>query len=77
MGRPRVDLFALVLTVFCVKTQRNVFSRVLRDSISHFVGPSVRPSVTKSFLRFFIAFLMALNGREETWRCEKPFKKCF
>ena len=49
------------------------------------VGPSVRrsvgrsdgPSLTKSFLRRFIAFLMALNGREETWRSKKSFQNAF
>ena len=33
-----------------------IFSRVLRDSTPHFVGPSVGPSVTIYFFCFFAVF---------------------
>ena len=38
-----------------------IFSRVLRDSIGHFVSWLVRPSVIRSFFKFFFRFLNILN----------------
>ena len=57
------------------------FSRVLRDSISHFsVGPSVRPSVGPSqncFKGFLKRFFMFLNVKKELCGVDSHFKYLF
>ena len=73
------SLFLYFLSLFFFFLSFLFLSRATRlyKPLCWSVGRSVGPSVTKSLLWLFITFLMALNGREETLRSKRPYKKCF